>query len=134
MIFFAYVYKEAGITFLRLVAFFFLAPCIVALLACYLLEFGCILIVAHKPSKLAGHYAFDDIVLIHPVQTAEDIGQEALYLFLVYLNALQVIYDFVKLFLTNLAAGRHVALYESLIYGLLNKPYFAFFAHIDNRY
>ena len=134
MILLAYVYEETGIAFLRTAAVLLTALFIIGILAGHLLQFGGILIISYKPPELTGHYALDDVVLVHPVQAAEYLGQETLYLLLVHLYALQVINHLVELFLAYLGTGRHLALNELLAYGFLYETDLSLLAQVDNRY
>ena len=134
MVLAAYVYEEAGVTLLCAVTVLFLTFLLIGLLTGHLLKFGSILIVTDKPAELTGHYALDDIVLVHPVKTTEYLRQESLNLLLVDLYTLQVINHLIELFLAYLGAGRHLALYELLAYGLLYETYLAFLAQVHDRY
>ena len=134
VVFLTYIYKETGVTLLCTVTVFFLAFLAFNIIAGNLLQFRRILIIAHKTAELTGHDTLYDIVLVHPVQAAENLGQELFNLLLIDLNALKVINNLIKLFLANLGTGGHHTLHESLADGLLNKAYLTLLTQVHDGY
>ena len=134
MILLANIYEEAGITLLCAMAVLLLTLGVIGILTGNLLKLRGILIVTHKPTELTGNDALDDIVFVHPVQTAEYLGQESLYLLLIDLDALQVINYLIELFLAYLGAGWHCSLNECLAYGLLYETDLTLLTQVHDRY
>ena len=133
VIFLSNIDKETGITLLCAAAVLFLTFLGIGIAAGNLLQLRGILIIAYKTPELTCNDTFYYIVLVHPVQTAEYLGQKTLNPLLIHLDALQVINYLIKLLLANLGSGRHCALNKLLAYGLLYKAYLTFLTKINDR-
>ena len=97
-------------------------------------NFGSIGVIFHKTTESRCNNALHDVVFIHPVELAHDLGHERSNLLLVNLGTLQFINHIIELFCTDVLGRRQMSAHKLLAYFFFYAANLAFFAQMHNTY